>query len=217
MAEEGSITPVRDEGVENQEAEREDNATEVIRDPCTGEVLKPAKEAETQEDSVPEPEGDRVEAEPESEQVEPEVDPELAEDGSITPVRDEGVENQEAERENNATEVIRDPCTGEVLKPAKETETQEDPVPEPEGDRVEAGQSKSDLTPPEPVAGPSREGTSDKVKEKSPILKRLLTEGIRKGNHWPESQIGKKNDLVISETIEEEQDTTKKDELSDGE
>ncbi|KAJ1160553.1 hypothetical protein NDU88_001050 [Pleurodeles waltl] len=49
--------------------------------------------------------------EPEPEQVEPEVDPELVEKGSITPVRDVGAENPEADREINAAEVTRDPCT----------------------------------------------------------------------------------------------------------
>ncbi|KAJ1191990.1 hypothetical protein NDU88_001303 [Pleurodeles waltl] len=105
--------------------------------------------------------------EPEPEQVEPEVDPELAEEGSITPVRDEGAEIQETEREINKSDVTRDPCTGEVLTEAKSAEPQRDQVPEPEGERAETVQSQSDLTPPETVAGPSREGTTDKVKEKS--------------------------------------------------
>ncbi|KAJ1096088.1 hypothetical protein NDU88_001234 [Pleurodeles waltl] len=60
--------------------------------------------------------------EPEPEQVEPEVDPQLAEEGSITPVRDEGVENLEAERADSTEKTLREPCTGEVLTKTKETE-----------------------------------------------------------------------------------------------
>ncbi|KAJ1176592.1 hypothetical protein NDU88_001864 [Pleurodeles waltl] len=108
--------------------------------------------------------------EPEPEQVEPELEPELAEDGSIIQMRDESAEAQETEQENNLG-VTGEPSTGKVLSEANGDKAQGDQVPEPEGEKVETDRSQSDLTPPEPVAGPSREGTTDKTKEKSLILK----------------------------------------------
>ncbi|KAJ1173505.1 hypothetical protein NDU88_005337 [Pleurodeles waltl] len=63
---------------------------------------------------------------PEPEQVEPEVDPELVEDGSITPVRDEGAEAQEVEQEPNPTEATGEPSTGGVLPEVDGAETQAD-------------------------------------------------------------------------------------------
>ncbi|KAJ1219183.1 hypothetical protein NDU88_006754 [Pleurodeles waltl] len=155
--------------------------------------------------------------EPELEQVEPEVDPKLVEDGSITRVRDEGAGAQEAEQEPNPTEATGEPSTGGFLPEVDGGEAQADQVPDLEGERIETEQSQSDPIPPEPVAGPSRENTTDRGKEKSPILKRLLTEGTRKVDNWTESQMGKKKELVINKPIEEEVDATRKDELSEGE
>ncbi|KAJ1117245.1 hypothetical protein NDU88_005445 [Pleurodeles waltl] len=148
--------------------------------------------------------------------MEPEVEPELVEDGSITPVREEGEELQEGAQEPILTDTAGELSSAEVLPEADSAEKQTEQAPEQEGERAETDQSQSDLTPPEPVAGPSRENTIEKEKEKSPILRRILTEG-KKGDNWPESQTRKKTELVINETIEEEVDTTRKEEVSEGE
>ncbi|KAJ1106751.1 hypothetical protein NDU88_004151 [Pleurodeles waltl] len=101
---------------------------------------------------------------PEPEQVEPEVDPQLVEDRSITPVRDEGTGVEEAEQEPNPTEVTGEPSTQGVLPEVDSAEAQADQVQDLEGERVETDQSKSDPTPPEPVAGPSRENPTERGK-----------------------------------------------------
>ncbi|KAJ1124580.1 hypothetical protein NDU88_003030 [Pleurodeles waltl] len=117
--------------------------------------------------------------EPEQEQAEPEVEPELVEDGSITPVRDESEELQDGVQEPTSTETAGEPSTEEVLPEADSAEKQTELVPDQEGERVEMDQSQGDLTP-EPVASPSRENAIEKEKEKSPILRRILTEGTKK-------------------------------------
>ncbi|KAJ1154182.1 hypothetical protein NDU88_006936 [Pleurodeles waltl] len=155
--------------------------------------------------------------EPEKEPTEPEFEPELVEDGSITPVRDESEELQEGVQEPISMDTAGEPSSAEVHPEADGAEKQTEQVPNQEGERVETGQSQSDPTPPELVAGPSREIAIEKEKKKSPILRRILTEGTRKGDNWPESQIGKKMELVINETIEEEVDTMRMQDLSKGE
>ncbi|KAJ1131363.1 hypothetical protein NDU88_009700 [Pleurodeles waltl] len=155
--------------------------------------------------------------EPEKEPREPEIEQELVEDGSITPVRDEGEELQKSAEESISTDTAGEPSTAEVLPEADGIEKQTKQVTDQEGERVKTDQSQSVPTPPEPVAGPSRENTIEKEKEKSPILRRILTEGLRKGDSWPESQVGKRMELVINETIEEDVDTKRKEELNEGE
>ncbi|KAJ1126738.1 hypothetical protein NDU88_005144 [Pleurodeles waltl] len=126
--------------------------------------------------------------EPEKEPRETEVEPELVEDGSITTVTDESEELQEGSEECISTDIAEEPSSTEILPEADGAEKQTDQVPDQEGERVEMDQSQGDSTPPEPVAGPSTENTMEKEKEKSPILRRILTEGSRKGDNWPESQ-----------------------------
>ncbi|KAJ1105328.1 hypothetical protein NDU88_002736 [Pleurodeles waltl] len=155
--------------------------------------------------------------EPEQEQIEPKIGSELVEVGSITPKRDKSAEIQEGERESNSADTAGEPSMGRVLPEADGAEAQAEQVPDQEGERAETDQSLSGPTPPEPAAGPSRGNTMERIKEKSPVLKRILTEGSRKGDNWPESQIRKKTELVINEPIEEEVDATIKDKLSGGE
>ncbi|KAJ1216452.1 hypothetical protein NDU88_004054 [Pleurodeles waltl] len=150
----------------------------------------------------------------EKEPREPEIEQELVEDGSITPVRDEGEELQEGAEESISTDTAGEPRAAGALPEADSVEKQTEQVPDQEGERVKTDQSQSDTTPPEPVAGASRENPIEKEKEKSPILRRTFTEGSRKGDNWPESQVGKRKELVINETIEEEVDTTRKEEFS---
>ncbi|KAJ1156319.1 hypothetical protein NDU88_009043 [Pleurodeles waltl] len=131
-------------------------------------------------------------------------------------VKDKSEELQKGAEESISTDTAGQPSTAGVLPEADGAEKQTEQVPDKEGERVETDQSQSDPTPPEPVAGPSRENTIEKEK-KSPILRRILTEGSRKGDNWPESQVEKRKELVIHETIEEEVDTMRKEELSEGE
>ncbi|KAJ1138788.1 hypothetical protein NDU88_005169 [Pleurodeles waltl] len=153
----------------------------------------------------------------EKERREPEIEQELVEDGSITPVRDEGEELQEGAGESILMDTAGEPSTAEVLPEADSAEKQTERVPDREGEGFEMDQSQGDLTPLEPVAGPSRENTIEKEKAKSPILKKILTERSRQGDNWPESQVEKKKEVVNNQTIEEEVDTTRKEELSEGE
>ncbi|KAJ1155733.1 hypothetical protein NDU88_008462, partial [Pleurodeles waltl] len=118
--------------------------------------------------------------EPEKEPIEPEIEPELVEDGSITPVRNKSEELQEGAEESISADTAGEPSSAEGLPEADGAEKQTEQVPYQEGERVEMDQSQGDPTPPEPVAGPSRENTIEKEKEKSLILRRILTEGSRK-------------------------------------
>ncbi|KAJ1203911.1 hypothetical protein NDU88_007692 [Pleurodeles waltl] len=119
---------------------------------------------------------------------------------------------EEGAEESISTDIAGEPRSAGVLPEADGTEKQTEQMPDQGGEGVETNQSQSDLTPPEPVAGPSRENATEKENEKNPMLKRILTEGSRKGDNWPESQIEKRKEVVINETIEEV-DTTRKEEM----
>ncbi|KAJ1201332.1 hypothetical protein NDU88_005145 [Pleurodeles waltl] len=150
---------------------------------------------------------------PEQEHGRTEAEPELVEDGSITPVRDEGGDLQEGAEEPIATETAGEPNVEGTIPEADYSERQrEQSLSDPEGERVEVDQRQSDLTLPEPVAGPSRENTTEKEKDSSSILKRILAEGPLKGDNWP-----KRKEVVVEPTIEEKVDATRKEELSEGE
>ncbi|KAJ1206037.1 hypothetical protein NDU88_001452 [Pleurodeles waltl] len=62
--------------------------------------------------------------EPEKEPIEPEVEPELVEDGSVTPVKDESEELQEGSEESISTDTAGEPSTAEVLPEADGAEKQ---------------------------------------------------------------------------------------------
>ncbi|KAJ1176438.1 hypothetical protein NDU88_001718 [Pleurodeles waltl] len=111
---------------------------------------------------------------PEKEQGRTEAEPELFEDGSITPVRNKSGDLQEGAGEPISNETAREPSAEGVLPEVDDSERQIEQLPE--GERVEVDQSQGDLTP-EPVAGPPRENTTEKEKDLSSILKRILTEG----------------------------------------
>ncbi|KAJ1184845.1 hypothetical protein NDU88_001642 [Pleurodeles waltl] len=155
--------------------------------------------------------------EQEKEQRRTEVEPELIEDGSITPVRDEGEDLQEGAEESITIEPAGEPTTEGALPEGDDSDRQTEQVPDQKGEGVEVDQTKSDLTPPEPVAGPSRENTTEKEKDSGSLLKRISTEGSQKGDEWPNSQVEKRKKVIVEPTIEEEVDTTRKEELSEGE
>ncbi|KAJ1197706.1 hypothetical protein NDU88_001561 [Pleurodeles waltl] len=114
---------------------------------------------------------------PEKEQRRTEAELELFEDSSITPVRDEGGDLQEGAGEPKSTEPAGELSAEGILPEADDSERQAEQLPDPEREGVEMDQSQGGPTPPEPVAGSSRENTTEKVKDLSSVLKRILTEG----------------------------------------
>ncbi|KAJ1124576.1 hypothetical protein NDU88_003026 [Pleurodeles waltl] len=98
---------------------------------------------------------------PEREQRGTENGSEPVEDGSVTPVRDKGGDLQEGNREAILIVAAAEPCQRRAFPEADDLERQAEQMPDPEGEGVEVDQSQWDLTPPEPVAGRSRENTTD--------------------------------------------------------
>ncbi|KAJ1141892.1 hypothetical protein NDU88_008220 [Pleurodeles waltl] len=98
---------------------------------------------------------------PEREQGGTETGPEPVEDGSVTPVRDEGVNLQESDREPISIEAAGEPSQRRAFPEAEDLESQTLQLPDPEGKGNEVDQSHCDLTHPEPIAGPSRENTAE--------------------------------------------------------
>ncbi|KAJ1165773.1 hypothetical protein NDU88_006190 [Pleurodeles waltl] len=138
------------------------------------------------------------------------------EDSSITPVRDEGGDLQEGDCEPISIEAPGEPRRRKAFLEADSFERQTEQFTDPEGEGVEADQSHCDMTPPEPLAGPSRENTTEQGEVESSTLIRTLTKGPLKGDKWPESQ-AKRKEAVVEITIEEEVDTTRREDLSEGE
>ncbi|KAJ1207901.1 hypothetical protein NDU88_003291 [Pleurodeles waltl] len=99
--------------------------------------------------------------------------------------RDEGEEIQEGAEESILTDMAGEHSSAGVLPEADGAEKQTEQVPDQGGEGVETDESQADSTRHEPVTGSSRENTTEKEKEKSPILKKILTEGSRKGDNWP--------------------------------
>ncbi|KAJ1179194.1 hypothetical protein NDU88_004430 [Pleurodeles waltl] len=150
----------------------------------------------------------------EREQRGTETGSEPVEDGSVTPLRDEGEDLQEGDEEPISTEAGGEPSQRRAFPETDDFERQTEQLPDPEGEGVEADQSHCDLTPPEPVLGPSREKTTEQDEVTSTTLKRALTKDPLKGDKWPQSQA---KEVVVETTIEEEVDPTKREDLSEGE
>ncbi|KAJ1214749.1 hypothetical protein NDU88_002365 [Pleurodeles waltl] len=87
--------------------------------------------------------------------------------------------------------------------------------PEDEGERAEGGQSTS--TPPEPLADPSRENT---IAQEEGAVQRAekpsRKKKTHKGDNWPKKQTAREK-VIPGDTIEEEIDTTRREDLSEGE
>ncbi|KAJ1177569.1 hypothetical protein NDU88_002822 [Pleurodeles waltl] len=139
------------------------------------------------------------------------------EDGSVPPVRDKGEDLQEGDREPISIEPAEDPSQRRAFPEADDLERQTKQLPDPEGKRVDVDQSHWDLTPPELIADPARENTTEQEEGSSSTLKRTLTKGPLKGYKWLESQIERRKEVVAETTIEEEVDTTKREDLTEGE
>ncbi|KAJ1201405.1 hypothetical protein NDU88_005215 [Pleurodeles waltl] len=149
---------------------------------------------------------------PERNQRGTETEGEPVEDGLVTSVRDE---TQRSDSEPISTEAPGGPTQREVLPEADGYGFEVEPLTDPEGEGVEAEESQSAQTPPEPIAGPAKENTIEQKESIELQLGKLDNRGTLKGDKWPESQV-KKGKVVVDETIEEEVDTRKED-LSVGE
>ncbi|KAJ1104992.1 hypothetical protein NDU88_002400 [Pleurodeles waltl] len=107
---------------------------------------------------------------------------------------------------------------GEVLPEADGYELELEPVTDPEeeeeGEIVERDQSTP--TSPEPIAGPSRENTIAHEEGAVQRTERTSRKKTHTRDNWPEKQAAKER-IVPGETIIEETDTTRTEDLSEGE
>ncbi|KAJ1152672.1 hypothetical protein NDU88_005447 [Pleurodeles waltl] len=145
-----------------------------------------------------------------------ETEGEPVEDVLVTPVRDEGEETQRGDSEPISTEAPGGPSQQEVLPEADEYGNELEPLTDPEGEGVEAEESRSVQTPTEQIAGPSRENTIELEEGKGLPQERSKAREMLKGDRWPELQV-KKGKVVVEDAIEEEVDTTRREDLSEGE
>ncbi|KAJ1170662.1 hypothetical protein NDU88_002535 [Pleurodeles waltl] len=85
-----------------------------------------------------------------------------------------------------------------------------------DGEGSEAEGSRGVLTPPEPLAEPSRENTIAQEEGAVQRPERPSRKKTLQGDNWPEPQAAGEK-VIPNETIEEEVDTTRKGDLSEGE
>ncbi|KAJ1209473.1 hypothetical protein NDU88_004851 [Pleurodeles waltl] len=104
----------------------------------------------------------------------------------------------------------------EVLPEADGYGFEVEPLTDPEGEGVETEGGPSIQTPPETLAGPTRGNTIAQEEGIEQQPERPNDKGTLKGDEWPELRVAK-GKVVIDETIEEEIDTTRKEDLSEGE
>ncbi|KAJ1130246.1 hypothetical protein NDU88_008601 [Pleurodeles waltl] len=135
------------------------------------------------------------------------------EDGLVTqPVN----KIQKGEGEPISTEAPGGPSQREVLPEADGYGFEVEPLTDPEGEGGETEGSRSVPTPPEPLADPSRENTIAQEKGIDQHPEKPSGRKPLKGDKWPEPQAAKEK-VAINETIEEEVDTTRKEDHSEGE
>ncbi|KAJ1173215.1 hypothetical protein NDU88_005055 [Pleurodeles waltl] len=142
-----------------------------------------------------------------------ETEGEPIEDGLVTPAR---AVTQRGDSEPISTEAPGEPTQREVLPEADGYRFEVEPVTDPEGEGEESREKQSSQTPPEQTAGPSREDTIAQEEGGEQPQGRRKVGKVLKGDKWPESQTEKGN-VGISKTIEEEVDTTRKEDLSEEE
>ncbi|KAJ1209417.1 hypothetical protein NDU88_004795 [Pleurodeles waltl] len=150
---------------------------------------------------------------PESNQRGTETEGEPVEDGLVTQT---ATKIQKGDGEPISTEAPGEPTQREVLPEVDRYRFEVEPLTDPEGEGGETEGSQSVPTPPELLADPSRENTISQEEgieqqPEKPNSKRTL-----RGGKWPELPT-EKGKVVINETIEEEVDTTRKEDLSEGE
>ncbi|KAJ1217707.1 hypothetical protein NDU88_005298 [Pleurodeles waltl] len=115
-----------------------------------------------------------------------------------------------------SVEAAGEPRQGEVLPEVDGYGLELEPVtdPEDEGERAEGGQSTP--TPPEPLAGPSRKNSIAQEEGAVQRTEKPSRKKTHKGDNWPKKQAAREK-VVPGETIEEEIDTTRREDLSEGE
>ncbi|KAJ1084705.1 hypothetical protein NDU88_004851 [Pleurodeles waltl] len=147
---------------------------------------------------------------PESIQRGTETEGEPAQDG-LVPQN----EFQRGDSEPISAEITGETTQIEVLPEADGYGFEVEPVSDPEGEGEEAEGGQSVPTPPEPLAEPSRENTIAQEEGAVQRSERPSRKKTHKGDNWPKQQVAGEK-VVPSETIEEEVDTTKKEDLSEG-
>ncbi|KAJ1090458.1 hypothetical protein NDU88_003590 [Pleurodeles waltl] len=153
---------------------------------------------------------------PESNRRGTETEGDPIQDGSVTPVRDEGEEIQRCDGEPISTVATGEPSQREVLSEVDDYENEPKHLTDPEDEGVEAEESQSVQTPPEQIAGPSSENTIESREKEGLPQEGSKTREILKGDKWPELQV-KRGEVVVKDAIEEEVDTTRREDLSEGE
>ncbi|KAJ1107907.1 hypothetical protein NDU88_005293 [Pleurodeles waltl] len=167
------------------------------------------EELEVSDSTIPEKEVSG----PENIQRRTETEGEPTEDGLVPQTVNEF---ERGDNEPISVEAAGELSQGEVLPEIDGYRLELEPVtdPEDEGERAEGGQSTS--TPPEPVAGPSRENTIAQEEGTVQRAENPSRKKTHKGDNWPKKQAAGER-FVPGETIEEEIDTTRKEDLSEGE
>ncbi|KAJ1193479.1 hypothetical protein NDU88_002776 [Pleurodeles waltl] len=149
----------------------------------------------------------------ESNQRGTETEGEPVEDGMVTQTANQ---IQRGDGEPISTEAPGEPTRREVLPEADGYGFEVEPLTDPEGEGGETEESQRVQTPPEPLAEPSRENTIAQEEGIEPQPEKPKSKRSLKGDKWPEPQ-AEKGKAVIDETIEEEVDTTRREDLSEGE
>ncbi|KAJ1091214.1 hypothetical protein NDU88_004341 [Pleurodeles waltl] len=150
---------------------------------------------------------------PESNQRGTETEGEPIEDGLVT---QPATEIQRGDGEPISTEVPGGPTQTEVLSEADGYRFEVEPLTDPEDEGGEAEGGQGILTPSESLANPTRENTIAQEEGTGQHPERPSGRKTLKGDNWPKPQAAKEK-VVINETIQEEVDTTRKEDLSEGE
>ncbi|KAJ1118344.1 hypothetical protein NDU88_006537 [Pleurodeles waltl] len=159
---------------------------------------------------------DKEVAGPESDRRGTETEGEPVEDSLVTPVRDEGEEIQKGDGKPISTEAAGEPSQRKVLPEVDNYEKEPEHLTDQEGEGVEGEESQSVQTPPEQIAGPSSENIIEHREKEGVPQERPKTKETLKGDKWPELQV-KRREVVVEDVIEEEVDTTRREDLSEGE
>ncbi|KAJ1203486.1 hypothetical protein NDU88_007271 [Pleurodeles waltl] len=123
--------------------------------------------------------------------------------------------NQQGDSEPISAEAPGEPTQREVLPEADRYGFEVEPITDPETEGGEAEGGQSVLTPPEPLADSSRENTIAQEEGTVQHPERLSGKKTLKGDNWQEQQAtGEK--VIPNDTIVEEVDTTRKEDLSEG-
>ncbi|KAJ1176580.1 hypothetical protein NDU88_001854 [Pleurodeles waltl] len=126
-------------------------------------------------------------------------------------------EFERGDNEPFSVEVAGELSQGGVLPEVDGYELELEPVTDPEEEEGErAGGSQCTPTSPEPVAGPSRENTIAQEEGAVQRPERPSRKKTHKGDNWPKKQAAREK-VIPGETIVEEIDTTRKEDLSEGE